>query len=207
MRFLHRSLGPLLFPSLMWRTASSSVHLTFDDGPHSSATPQVLDVLYRFNIHATFFMTGDRVRMYPDVARRVAKAGHQIGNHAMSHQSLFLKSAALQEKEVNGGRVAIADIIGSAPTLFRPPYGVFDFATIRIAENAGQRFVMWDVDSKDYRHTGTYEIVARVVPQSRRGSIILLHDNGATADRISNYLTLVVESLLKRELTFAPISL
>jgi peptidoglycan/xylan/chitin deacetylase (PgdA/CDA1 family) len=66
---------------------------------------------------------------------------------------------------------------------------------------------MWDVDSKDYRHTGTYEIVARVVPQSRRGSIILLHDNGATADRISNYLTLVVESLLKRELTFAPISL
>lgn len=123
----------------------------------------------------------------------------------MSHRSLFLRSVVTQEEEIKGGQSAIGGILGSSPTFFRPPFGHFDLTTLQVAERSGQRIIMWDVDSKDYRGENPHTVVHRVAGQSLQGSIVLFHDSDATAGRIGSYLIPTIESLLNLEMAFAPI--
>lgn len=207
MSFLNRTLGPLLFPSILWRSKHSSIHLTFDDGPHPSATPQVLELLEKFGIHATFFLLGDQVVKYPELAVQVAVSGHVIGCHGMSHQSLFLRSRRSQRTQIARGKSSIEEKTGSSPRMFRPPFGHFDLSTVRVSAQEGMKVVMWDVDSQDFRRRATNVIRTTVLRQTRAGSIILLHDNDLTAGKTPAYLSAIVESCLERGFTFSPILL
>ena len=207
MSLLNRSLGPLLFPNILWRSNDASVHLTFDDGPHPSATPQVLELLQRYEIRATFFLVGTQVMKYPDLARQIIRSGHTVGSHSMTHRSLFLRSRSAQQTEITAAKTIIRENVGISPQAFRPPYGHFDFFTIDASVTAQQKIVMWDVDSRDFSPRSPEQIASRVCRHTRPGSIILFHDNDLTADRSASHLTLILDDLVERGFHFAPVPL
>jgi peptidoglycan/xylan/chitin deacetylase (PgdA/CDA1 family) len=152
--------------------------ITFDDGPDPRWTPQLLDVLARHQVRATFFLIGERARAYPRIAERIARAGHAVGNHTMHHPQPF---AALPpsriRQEIRQGQDAIAQATGTAPRLFRAPAGNWSAVILRLAADAGLRAVDWSVDPKDWRSPPPGRIV-RTLLRSRCGDVMLCHDGG-----------------------------
>lgn len=152
------------------------VYLTYDDGPNPSYTPPLLDLLAAYNAQATFFTLGFEVARYPDIAARVVREGHAIGNHTWSHPQLTTVSGDVLSREVLDTQSAIERATGVTPSCLRPPYGDRN-ATVnaRVAE-LGLRMALWDVDPQDWRRPGTDAIVDRVLSRVRPGAVILLHD-------------------------------
>ncbi|GAB6989862.1 polysaccharide deacetylase family protein [Paenibacillus pini] len=127
------------------------VALTFDDGPHPKVTPRVLRTLKEFNIKATFFMLGVQVEYYPDVAKKVAEAGHEIGNHSKSHPNLAKMSMSEIRKQIIKSSDQIEAATGEKPTLFRPPYGAINDAIKKITKEQKTPIILWSVDSLDWK--------------------------------------------------------
>ena len=153
---------------------SRKIALTFDDGP-GEATPAILDMLKQAEIRATFFLCGQNVERYPDLARRIAEEGHEIGNHTYSHPRLLGRTPGKIAWEIELTQNIIAHRAGRKPTLFRPPYGLRWFGLFSILKRNGLTSVMWSVNSRDWkRHPA--QIVERVVNRETPGAIILLHD-------------------------------
>jgi peptidoglycan-N-acetylglucosamine deacetylase len=207
MSFFYRSVAASLFPSILWHTNDPTVHLTFDDGPHPTATLTVLDILKRRNLNATFFLLGENVNRYPDLAREINDQGHSVGNHSSTHSSLLLKPTSWQSRQIRDTNEIIQKTIGKTPGLFRPPFGHFDLRTIKAASSHGLKTVMWDVDSKDYSASDSQSIVRRVCRQVGPGSIVLFHDNDSTVAKIPEYLNSILDNLEKRNMDFAPLIL
>lgn len=151
-----------------------SIALTFDDGP-SEATPRVLDVLDRFGVKATFFQCGSNVRRLPDVTRQVTAAGHEIGNHTDTHPYLHLHRAAFIRAEIRAAQREIDCASGTAPTLFRAPFGVRWFGLSGVQKEFGLTGVMWSVLGLDWKRT-PQQIARRLLRLSRPGAIVCLHD-------------------------------
>jgi peptidoglycan-N-acetylglucosamine deacetylase len=207
MSFFYRSVAASLFPSILWHTDDLTVHLTFDDGPHPTATLTVLEILKRRNLKATFFLLGENVNRYPDLAREINDQGHSVGNHSMTHSGLLLKPSSWQSRQIGDTNEVIRKTIGKSPGLFRPPFGHFDLRTVKEASSHGLKTVMWDVDSKDYSASGSQSIVRRVCRQTRPGSIVLFHDNDSTSARIPEYLNPILDNFEQRNLSLAPLIL
>lgn len=123
--------------------------LTFDDGP-SIYTPELLDMLEASGIKATFFMLGQNVVRYPEIARRVDVEGHDIGNHTWSHPNLRAVSRERQENEIVSTDDALRSL-GVTPLYMRPPYGNYDDRTIQIADELGIDIILWSLDSRDWK--------------------------------------------------------
>jgi len=162
----------------------NQIALTYDDGPNPGATPQLLNVLARRKVRATFFLIGNFVRLEPALTREIAAAGHVIGNHTMSHPRLPLVSSARIREEIAGTNAAIEDTIGAPVRLFRPPYGQRRPAVLRIARELGLTTVQWNVMVGDWKGVPAATLVermtAKIARNRRRGlaSNIVLHDGG-----------------------------
>ena len=150
------------------------VALTFDDGP-GEATPLILDTLKASGVRATFFLCGQNVERYPEIARRIAAEGHEIGNHTYSHPHLFWKSPGRIAWEITRAQDVIERVTGCRPAVFRPPFGVRWFGLSTILANHNLRMVMWSVSGVDWKSPAS-RITDRVAKRTRAGSIILLHD-------------------------------
>jgi len=122
---------------------SKMVALTFDDGPWPLYTEQILDVLRDHNVHATFFMLGTRVKRQPGTAARVAREGHQIGNHSLGHRSLAASSAKEAKRQIVQGREVIKHYTGVDTQWLRPPWGAMDGAAWKLAKRTGSRVIRW----------------------------------------------------------------
>ena len=207
MSFFYRNVAASLFPSILWHTNDPTVHLTFDDGPHPNATPIVLDILKSRHLKATFFLLGENVHQYPDLAREISNQGHSIGNHSLTHTSLLLKSSSWQSHQIEETNKIVRGTTGRTPRLFRPPFGRFDLGTTKAASSHGLKTVMWDVDARDYSTSGIQVIIRRVCRQTFPGSIILLHDNDSTSATLSEYLNPILDDLEQRNLKFSPLVL
>ena len=207
MSVLLRSIAPWLLPSIVWRTAQPAVHLTFDDGPHPKATPTVLKILKQRRQQAAFFLLGSNAERHPHLVRQIKAEGHLIGNHGMVHTSLFLKQTKWQTEQIERAGNVIEGLVGERPRLFRPPFGHFDRGTIKVVRALDLRMVMWSVDSKDFLIQDPQLIAERASAQARPGSILLLHDNDATAESIGWYLDLILKHLEQLQLTVAPFQL
>ncbi len=163
--------------------------LTFDDGPHPRWTPQLLEVLDRHQVRATFFMIGRYATREPRVARAVAEAGHAIGNHTFTHPNLILSTRpqiAVQLAECNR---ALEETVGPHTRLFRPPHGGRLPHVLRTARGLGYEPVMWSVTSYDWRPLEPSAIAQNVTRRLRGGDVILLHDGGhlpSTVDRAAS---------------------
>jgi peptidoglycan/xylan/chitin deacetylase (PgdA/CDA1 family) len=179
----------------------SQMALTFDDGPNDPHTLYLLDVLAKHNAKAIFFLIGKYVRQRPDIARAIAAAGHEIGNHTDSHPNLVLVSAARLRQELADCNKALEDALGTKITLFRPPFGGRRPNVVRTARTMGLTPVMWSVTGYDWSAKSAAEIVGKVSGQvdSRRkaqGEIVLLHDGGHLAFGTDRTFTVEATRLL-----------
>jgi peptidoglycan-N-acetylglucosamine deacetylase len=154
--------------------------LTFDDGP-SESTPALLDILAHHNVPATFFMCGKNVRRLPSVARRVAAAGHEIGNHTDSHPRLDFHMPEFIYREIALAQETIRQNTGVIPTLFRAPYGIRWFGLRRAQRRFHLTGVMWTVIARDWKLPAS-DIAQRIVSRAVNGAILCLHD-GRTLER------------------------
>ncbi len=167
-------------PGTQFRAPSGAIGLTFDDGPDPERTPAVLDALEAFGVLATFFVVGRRARQSPGVLRRIAAAGHAIGNHLDSHRSPALLSAAEIAREIDTCQEAVADLVGTEPRLVRPPHGHRDIRFNLAAKRRGLRPVLWTRNPRDYA-TRSPELLLARLRRVRERDVVLLHDGNAGA--------------------------
>ena len=147
--------------------------LTFDDGPHTSNTPELLGYLDEYDAKATFFMIGQQVPAKADIVRQVAEAGHEIGNHTWSHPQLTKISAGVITQELNDTSDAIEDVIGKAPFLMRPPYGAVNDS---VMSGRNMAFIEWSVDPQDWKDRDSDIVYQRVTSTTDQNDIVLSHD-------------------------------
>jgi peptidoglycan/xylan/chitin deacetylase (PgdA/CDA1 family) len=157
-----------------------AVALTFDDGP-SESTPALLEMLQRFNARATFFMCGRNVRRLNTVAREVASAGHQIGNHTETHPRFDFRSTGFMCDEISRAQKTIYRATGVTPQWFRPPYGVRWFGLGGVQAKLKLTSVMWTVIGQDWRWDGP-RVARLMIRRATKGAILCLHDGRALAE-------------------------
>jgi len=155
-------------------TNRPAIALTFDDGP-SEQTPRVLELLAKHRVPATFFQIGANVERLPEVARAVAAAGHEIGNHSHTHPLCCLRSPEFILHEFARAQQAIAAATGFSPALLRAPYGVRWFGFRQAQRRLHLRAVMWTIIGYDWKLKAD-TIVGRVLPEVANGAILCLHD-------------------------------
>lgn len=151
------------------------IALTFDDGPKPT-TSQLLDILAREGVQATFFLTGEQVTNHPGLAQRIAQEGHILGNHTWSHPELPDLSKKKIRRELNKTAQLIEDISGVSPRLMRPPYGAVSNKVETQAAQLGYAIVQWDIDPQDWDTRDAATTVERTLKDAHQGGIILLHD-------------------------------
>jgi peptidoglycan/xylan/chitin deacetylase (PgdA/CDA1 family) len=157
--------------------AGPYIALTFDDGPHATLTPKLLDLLATHHIKSTFFVIGENVAAHPEIVVRAVREGHEIGNHSWSHPNLAKMSDEGVRRQLHQTEEAIESATGRKPTLLRPPYGSLNARQKRwIHEQFGYEIILWDVDPLDWKRPGPTVVCNRIVKQTRAGSIVLAHD-------------------------------
>ena len=152
------------------------VSITFDDGPNPRATPRILEVLRRERVHATFFILGRHAERWPELVRRAALDGHQLGNHGYYHRKLHRRSPGYVRDDLTRGTEQIVRASGVRPRHFRAPHGFRSPWVTPIAASLGQRTVGWSLGVWDSARPGAEVIAARSIEGMDRGSILLLHD-------------------------------
>ena len=160
------------------------IALTFDDGPDPKSTVQILEILKKYNAKATFFMLGSRVEYYPDTAKAVKAAGHEIGNHSWNHPDLSKMPLASALEEINRTTEIINKVTGEKPTVFRPPYGAY---TEQLSKQTIPPIVLWNVDTLDWKNRDATKLVEEIKKSTTEGSTILMHDiHQSTADGLDS---------------------
>ena len=175
------------------------IYLTFDDGPHPTITPWVLDMLKNYEAKATFFCLGKNVQAYPEVYRRILEEGHRVGNHTHRH----LNSKKTDEKEWLEDVHTAAKWIDS--DLFRPPYGRISRFQEKALREAlpGYRTIMWSVLSGDFDNTLSADECTKIIcKHSKRGSIIVFHDSEKAWPRLENCLPETLKRLSDKGFIF-----
>lgn len=173
-----------------------AIALTIDDGPNPIYTPQVLRLLAKYKITATFSMIGIEVRNYPAVAREVADAGHVVANHTWAHLNLPALSPTQVVDQMNWATDEIHRATGRVPDLFRAPFGAWSPVVLRHCAQTGMTPLDWSVDPRDWALPGVASIVDNIMDNTRTGSIILEHDGGGNRSETVDALKIVIPRLL-----------
>jgi peptidoglycan/xylan/chitin deacetylase (PgdA/CDA1 family) len=163
-------------PRAVGLAASDAVALTFDDGPCPAATPEILDLLGNDGAVATFFMIGERVRKWPELARRIYQEGHQIANHSDRHFAFRSLVPAICLREAQEAREAFRSVVGIAPRFYRPPKGLIDGPVVKALQKAGYSVMTWSKMPGDYSLWHTPARLARRLAVVGPGDIVVLHD-------------------------------
>ena len=202
------------FPPLLWQEIAAlqaqnrflyygnqfipEVTLTFDDGPSPYYTPQILAVLQRYNIQATFFCIGRQVAQYPALIKQEYATGNIVGNHSWSHPNLALLSSNEILAQINSTSDAIQQAIGVRPTFFRPPYGIINANVLTQANQLGLTTIIWNDEARDWTTPGIDVISSRILGLASNGAIILLHDGGGDRSQTVAALPTIITSLQAR---------
>jgi peptidoglycan-N-acetylglucosamine deacetylase len=179
------------------------IALTIDDGPSPEYTPQVLRLLAKYKVTATFSMIGLEVAACPGLVREVAAAGHTIANHTWSHPDLARLAPVTVAGQIDRATDAIHQATGRKPSLFRAPYGAWSPAVLDTCARVGLTPLDWSVDPRDWSRPGVASIVANIMHNTRTGSIILEHDGGGNRSQTVAALKLVLPRLLDAGYHFA----
>ncbi|MBW4692538.1 MAG: polysaccharide deacetylase family protein [Lyngbya sp. HA4199-MV5] len=206
---LYQALKPL-FPTCLWSgdEARPAIALTFDDGPHPRYTPQLLEVLERYSVTASFFWLGACVQRSPTIARAVYEQGHWIGLHGYDHQSFPLLSESALRQTLVATQAEITLACGLSPTTMRdvrPPNGLFTPHTLTLLQQWQYRAVMWSVVPEDWVRPGVTTVVQRILRQVKNGSIIVLHDGVHGGDNVAETVKQLLPLLLAQGYRFVTI--
>jgi peptidoglycan-N-acetylglucosamine deacetylase len=181
------------------------ISLTFDDGPTSLRTPELLDILRELNVQATFFVIGKQAEQHPNLLRRAVAEGHLIGNHTYSHPALFcfLTPGQLRH-EIELGQETIERICGYRPRYFRSPVGLRHPLLNLYLKRANLEYVSWSIRSFDTLAKRPEDVLKRIYRRVASGDIVLLHDNAAAGVTLEALPQLICE-LKQRGFEFVPV--
>jgi peptidoglycan/xylan/chitin deacetylase (PgdA/CDA1 family) len=206
---VYRFLQPT-FPHCLWcgNSNSKTIALSFDDGPHPQYTPQVLSVLKRYNITASFFWLGNCVNRFPDIGKTVSEQGHWIGLHGYEHDSFPLLSPTQLKQSLEKTQIAIYNACNLSPEKVRdvrPPNGFFTPQTLHLFQQWNYRPVMWSVVPEDWVHPGVNVVVNRVIKQVKNGSLIVLHDGYFGGKDVAETINILIPRLLQEGYEFVTV--
>ncbi|WP_274308427.1 polysaccharide deacetylase family protein [Solibacillus daqui] len=180
------------------------IALTFDDGPNDKNTVQILSILQKYDVKATFFVIGLNVVKHPEIVKLAAQQGHEIASHTWSHKNLTKLTPAQLHDEIDRASNAIFEAIGQYPTTYRPPYGAIN-ANVR--DEIKMKSILWNIDTMDWQHKTPAKTLANVKLHAKDGGVILMHDiHKETAEALEaviqyliqeNYEFVTVEELYK----------
>ena len=178
--FLGSTISVTATPKIVFRHTKCDgrkrIALTFDDGPHPRYTPQILDILKKYGVHATFFAIGMNADTYGDLIKREIEEGHEIGNHTYHHYHTKDIEANILIADILACSKALEGKTGITPRLFRPPEGVCTDEIKALCEDLGYTIVMWSIDTRDWAHTPIDKIISNIQKNACDGAIILMHD-------------------------------
>lgn len=192
---------PYVFSELVWRfsPAKPNIYLTFDDGPSSLVTEDILSILEEESIKATFFCVGKNVIKNPDLYKKILTRGHSIGNHSMTHPNGWKANSGFYQNDINQA----TELINS--NLFRPPFGKLNIKSLKSLKKKFQ-IVMWDVVSGDFDlKLSSNKVISNVVDNTRNGSIIVMHDNDKFKALTLSSLLSIIKGLKEKGFCFKPI--
>ncbi|WP_373232445.1 polysaccharide deacetylase family protein [Cohnella sp.] len=192
------------FPNILVLRGSlqkNLIALTFDDGPDRRFTPQVLDVLKKYKVKATFFLMGSRVAGHPDITKRIHQEGHSIGNHTYWHPKLWQESIDRMRWEVTQTDAAIKNVVGYSPKLFRAPYGGLNDQLLAELGKMNFSVIGWSVDSMDWTQIDSAAVKKNVLSNLHPGAIVLMHSGGHWTQDLSGMVQALDELIprLKKE--------
>jgi peptidoglycan/xylan/chitin deacetylase (PgdA/CDA1 family) len=180
------------------------VALTFDDGPHPTWTPQVLDILDQYQVKATFFVVGENVERYPNLVAEIQRRGHSVQNHTYTHPDLVTLGNDQIHLEILRTDIELGDAGVSGPNCLRPPYGSYDQRVELLAADQNLQLLLWDVDTRDWSRPGVPAIVDRAT-QAGSGDVVLLHDGGGNRSQTVEALPEIITQLDQQGYDFQPL--
>ncbi|CAM5254196.1 Glycosyltransferase OS=Streptomyces tendae OX=1932 GN=GUR47_17880 PE=4 SV=1 [Streptomyces tendae] len=209
--------GPILsFPGGQATTVSvpdKTIVLTFDDGPDPTWTPQVLEILEKYDVPGTFFLVGSMVARHPGIVRDLVEQGNEVGVHTFTHVDLSYQSQARVTREIEQTQLALAGAAGITTTLFRAPYSsqtdAIDNYSWPVYESLGEdgyTSVFIDTDSDDWKRPGVSKIVEWATPEDDEGASVLFHDAGGERSQTIEALPKYIEKMKAKGYTFTTVS-
>ena len=170
-----------VWPRLSGPGLPGGVAMTFDDGPHPAGTPAVLAALADLDWRATFFLLGSQVQRYPDVARRIVDAGHEVAVHGFRHRSHLARTAVGLRDDLARAVELISAVTRAELQWFRPPYGVLTAGSVLAARAVGLTPVLWSAWGRDWLCPPPEQVANTVLADLRDGGTVLLHDSDCTS--------------------------
>jgi len=159
------------------REGASGVALTFDDGPHPEGTPAIHDLLAAADIKATFFLVGEQVRAFPELAERIGAEGHEVAVHGDRHRVMLRLAPAMIASDLDRAQATIGELTGQRPLFHRPPLGIYSFPGLKIAREQGLEPLLWSRWGRDWSaKSSAQSITAMVTADLAAGDVLLLHD-------------------------------
>ncbi len=189
-------------------TDKKVIAITFDDGPTPGFTDEVLEILRRENVKASFFLIGSEIEKHLDEAKKINAAGHEIGNHSFSHTRMIMVSPSFVQSEIKKTDDLIRAAGYNEPTHFRPPYGKKLFALPWYLSSHHRKTITWDVEPESYPNIAkdTRAIVEHVLAKARNGSIVLLHVMNDRERKSMRAVEPIVKGLKERGFQFVTVS-
>lgn len=173
-------------------TEEPKISISFDATWGADKTEDILELLNKYNVTATFFLSGIWVETYPELVKKICENGCEIGTHANTHKDMTKQSKSEIITELEESTKIIKDITKKEVTLFRAPFGAYNNTLINTADELGLKTIQWDVDSLDWKGLSAIDIVKRILDRIQNGSIVLMHND---ADNIVEALNILLERL------------
>ncbi|NLY51082.1 MAG: polysaccharide deacetylase family protein [Firmicutes bacterium] len=192
-----------LVPIYSVETPVKKVAISFDAAWGADKTGELLDTLEKYNVKTTFFLVDFWMEKYPEMTKKIATSGHEIGNHSATHPHMSQLSEEEIRQELIRTNERIKELTGQEPLLFRPPFGEYNNLLIQTVEKLGMLTIQWDVDSLDWQDLSSTAIVERVLDQVKPGSIVLFHNN---ALHTPEALPTIIEKLQADGYQIVPVS-
>ena len=184
-------------------TNEKRIAISFDAAWGADKTKEIMDIVESKGANATFFLVGFWAEKYPDLVREMDRRGFEVGNHSSTHPHMGKLSAEQVKTEISATNEKIGKIIGTQPTVFRPPFGDYSDTLVNTVRDINMHCIQWDVDSLDWKELGTQHTVDTVMKKAEKGSIILFHNN---AKYILEALPVILDQLQEKGYEIVSIS-
>ena len=188
------------------KNSQKKIALTFDDGPHSVYTAQILDLLAEYDIKATFFLVGENAQKYPNLVLREENEGHELGNHTFTHPKIAKLTPQALQLEILKNERLIYELTEGRTKLFRPPEGLCTQKISDLASSLDYNIIQWNIDTLDWAHNKSEEIISLVTKKIQPGDILLFHDYIVGESPTLSALEKIIPALLKEGYQFVTVS-